>query len=280
MSPVPVLVGVAVGLVLFALGLALRGEDGRRPLAHLLAAVAPVAAVLAAHQALGKSFPAPPTEFLDWVLLAGAAVIPVGVIAGRGGALSVISVVLLAAVAGALFFFPTETLHERYWNGEVALYVGVLAGAATLAFTGRLIADAQDRTVEAALATGLAAVAAALALGLSGTSVGAQLVASLASTAGLFGVALLAAASLRENAAPVSRAMAAPQSLLFAGLLATGVLYASTPRHAGAMLLLAPLATILPGRGLVASIVRLVLVAAVSGAAAWLSRSEPNPYGY
>ena len=66
---------------------------------------------------------------------------------------------------------------------------------------------------------------------------------------------------------------------MFAGLLANGVLYAETPRTAGLLLLTAPLMVLLPGRSLVASVVRLTLVAGCAALAAFLSQVEPNPYG-
>ncbi|WP_145198437.1 hypothetical protein [Planctomycetes bacterium Poly30] len=286
----PPVAGAGVSLVLWFVVLALRGERGRRGVAVVLAALVPAAAVATTHHLQGQSFVFPPREFMDAVLLAGAGAVLLGVLAGLGrGAWPLAAVLLLFGLGGAaLFYLPTEPLHERYWDGKVLLYVGCLSVIAVVGFGGRLVAEAQRRTAESALAVALASVAAAPALGLSGTALSAMNAAALSSSAGLFGLMVVALLHFRAEEVsfrPVGRAAATTQSALFAGFVANGVLYAETPRTAGILLLAAPLLVLLPGRSLagrpwLASVVRLTLVAGVVAYAAYLSKGEPDPYGY
>ena len=278
MDPVPVLVGAAVALALIVLGVRLRGEGGRASAGAGVIALAPVIAVFTTLFVAGQSIDVPPHQFLDWVLLAGVVAVPVGLLASRGGVASIGATALVALIAVVLFTVPTESLHERYWDGRVALYVSVLTIAVVGSFGARVAAAALGRSTEMLLASAIAMLAAAPALGLSGTGTSALLVAAVSSSAGLFGLYLVARKDVRECGAPLDRASAAPQSILFGGLLANGVLYAETPRGAGALLIAAPLVALVPGKGLPASIVRLVIVVAICATAAWLSKGEPDPY--
>lgn len=279
MDPQPVIIGAIVGCALVALAVVLRGDRGRSTVAAVLAALAPVAAVLSTLYAGGQTLDVPPEQFLDWVLLAGVAAFPIGIIASKGGTSSITAVVAFAVIAGLLYTLPTESLHDRFWAGKVLLWAGALSILATACFVGRMAAEATGRGAEIALTTGMATLAASFAIGWSGSGTTALLVASMGSTAGLFGLMLAGMASLRPDAPPIGRALAAPQQILFAGLLANGVLYASTPRHVGAMLLVAPMVSIVPGKGSKAVVARLIVVALVVAAAAWMCKTEPNPYG-
>ena len=51
-------------------------------------------------------------------------------------------------------------------------------------------------------------------------------------------------------------------------------------RWAALTLLLAPLICLLPGSSVRFAVLRLLVLTVACGAAAWLSRGEPNPYGY
>jgi hypothetical protein len=182
-------------------------------------------------------------------------------------------------VSAVLFAVPTESLHERYWDGRVVLYVSVLTIAVAGNFSARVAAAALGRSTEMLLASAIAMLAAAPALGLSGTGTSALLVAAVSSSAGLFGLYLVARRDARESSGALDRASAAPQAILFGGLLANGVLYAETPKVAGAMLIAAPLVALVPGKGLPAAVVRLVIVVGIAATATWLSKGEPDPYG-
>ena len=291
MEITPVLVAAGVSLILWLAALTLRGAEGRSWVSVLLAATIPVAAVVTAHRLQGLSFGYPPKEFMEAALLAGCASVGLGVLTGRakGWATSVVALVLFGIGAATLFYYPTQPLHERYWGGEVLIYVACLTGIALVVFEGRLAAEARGRTAESALAVALATVAAAPALGLSGTTVTALDAAALSSSAGLFGLMLVGLLHFRSDdmrpVEPLGRAAAPVQSALFAGFVANGVLYAETPRVAGILLLAAPLLVLLPGRSIagrpwLASVLRLTLVAGVAAFAAYLSKGEPNPYGY
>ncbi|MFT5735013.1 MAG: hypothetical protein ACJAZN_000153 [Planctomycetota bacterium] len=291
MNITPVLAAAGVSLVLWLLALALRGAEGRSWMALALAALIPVAAVATAHRLQGLSLGYPPKEFMDAALLAGCASAAIGLFVGRakGWASGVTALVFFGLGAAALFYYPTQPLHERYWGGEVLLYVACLTGIALVGFGGRIVAEARGRTVESALAVGLATVAAAPALGLSGTAATALDAAALSSSAGLFGLLLVGLLRFRSDDTrplqPLGRAAATAQSALFAGFVANGVLYAETPRVAGILLLAAPLLVLLPGRSIagrpwLASVVRLSLVAGLSAFAVYLSKGEPSPYGY
>ena len=283
MNITAILAGAAVALLLWILALRIRGPEGRGVGAVALAAAIPLLAVATTHHLQGASFGYPPKEFMHAALLAGVGAVPLALLAGfhvRRSQWVAFAGFALGAVA--LFLLSTKSLHERYWDGRVFLYVACLSGAAVIAYGGRLIAESQGRTAEAALATGLATLGAAMALGQS-TGVSAMDAAALSSSAGLFGLMLVGLAFFGSEElrpfTPVGRAAATSQVALFAGLLANGVLYAETPRTAGLLLLTAPLVVLLPGRSLVASVVRLTLVAGCAALAAFLSQVEPNPYG-
>ncbi len=281
-----ILAGAAVALILWCVALAGRGDDGRSFHSVLLAALVPALAVGMTHFVQGAGWAIPPGEFMDAALLFGGLAVPLAVAVGfaRVRAIRGAAVVIFVVGAAGLFFLHTESLHERYWNGRVFLYVTGLTALAGIALIGRWAAERQGRTTEAALAAGLASLAASPALGWSGTGVTAMDVAGLSSSAGLLGLLLVASTRLRPDdqrpVAPLGTAASMTQTALFAGLLANGVLYAETPRTAGSLLIAAPLIVLLPGRSLLGSLLRLTAVAGVSGYAAFLSRGEPNPYGY
>jgi hypothetical protein len=281
-----ILAGAAVALVLWVLAVGGRGSEGRRAASVVLAALIPLSAVATTHYIQGAGFAMPPKEFMHAALLSGVGAAVFAIIAGfhrRWG--QWVAVLGFSSIAVALFLLATKSLHERYWDGQVALYVACLAGITVIAYGGRLAAEARDRTIEAALATGLATLAAAIALGQS-TGVSAQDAVALSSSAGLFGLLAAALTKWRPDdtrpLAPIGRAAATTQTALFAGLLGNGVLYAETPQRAGVLLIAAPLLALLPGRSVLASILRLSLVAGVAAYAAFISQVhvEPNPYGY
>ncbi len=281
-----ILAGAAVALVLWMVAVWSRGSEGRSVGAVGLAALIPLLAVGTTHhlQNLGLAFP--PKVFMDAALIAGAVGVVLGLVAGfHRRKAQWVALLGFAVGAVALFLLSTKSLHERYWDGQVALYVTCLAGAAIVAYGGRLAAEAQGRTIESSLGAALAMLGASVALGQS-TGVSAHNAAALSSSAGLFGLMLAGLAKWRPDderaLAPMGRAAATTQSALFAGLLGNGVLYAETPQEAGVLLLAAPLLVLLPGRSFLASIVRLTLVAGLTAYAAYISQLqvEPNPYGY
>ncbi|MEM1452566.1 MAG: hypothetical protein AAF957_22180 [Planctomycetota bacterium] len=281
MDPTPALIGSAVALVLILVGVALRGEGGRGIPGAVALGLAPVAAVLATLYASGEEVAVPPARFRDWALLAGVVAWPLGVLSSRGRWASVGALAGVLAVAVVLYAVPTESLHERDWAGKVNVWVAVLSVATMVGYGVRIAAAGTDRSMDANLATGIVALAAAPALGWTGTGVTAFLVAGVSASAGLFGLVQFARRSIRSDFAPLDLAVAAPQVVLLSGMLAIGTVYSETPRLAAAMLFGAPIAVLLPGKGLKATIVRLVLVSAIAGAAVWMCRPEPNPYaGY
>ncbi len=283
MNITAILAGAAVALLLWIVAVWIRGSEGRSVGSVTLAALIPLLAVATTHWRQGASFAYPPKEFMDAALLAGAVAVPLALLAGfHRRRTQWIALLAFAAGAVALFYLSTKSLHERYWDGRVLLHVACLAGAVVVAYGGRLVAEAQGRTIEAALAVALATLGAAMALGES-TGVTAMDATALSSSAGLFGLMLVALAKFRPDdkrpLAPIGRAAATTQAALFAGLLGNGVLYAETPQRAGLLLIAAPLLVLLPGRSLLASIIRLTLVAGIAALAAFLSQAEPNPYG-
>ncbi|MEM9382423.1 MAG: hypothetical protein AAGB93_20895 [Planctomycetota bacterium] len=281
MDPTPALIGSAVALVLILAGAALRGPGGRGIPGAVVLGLAPVAAVLATLYASGEVVGFPPARFRDWALLVGVVAWPLGALSSRGGWSSVVALAGVLGIAIYLYAVPTESLHDRDWSGNVTTWVAVLSAATMVAYGVRIAAAGTGRSMDANLATGIVALAAAPALGWTGTGVTAFLVAAVSASAGLFGLYQFARRSTRSEFAPLDLAAAAPQVVLLSGMLAIGVLYSETPRLAAGMLFGAPLAVLLPGKGLKGTIVRLVIVAAISGAAVWMCRPEPNPYaGY
>jgi hypothetical protein len=279
-DPKPVLIASALIIALLVAALATRGSHGRGALALSFAALAPVAAALTTLAVFGRAICFPPKDFLDGVVLVGVAGVPLGVLIGLGGARAMLGVVGAGGLSVWLFLGRTSSLHERYWDGAVTQHVAVLIGATALALAVRWAAPLRARTTECGLGFALAAVLAAPALGWSGTLVSALLAATVSASSGLPGLLLLLRPGLEAGYAPLHRSAALPQVLLFAGVLANGALYAETPAWSALTLLLAPAVCLLPGPGLGFAALRLMVVTGACGTAAWLSRGEPNPYGY
>lgn len=281
-DPLPPLAGTAVGTLLLLMGMKFRGGDGRGLGGSFLAALAGLGTLVSALHASDLSVGMPPNVFRDWTVVATA----VGVLAGTlmGGSLALQAAGMLVGAGALIYLFavPTESLHVRYWDGQVALYVAALAGAGILALLVRVGQTAQGRTAEGMVAFAISASMAAPAVGLTGTGVSAGLAGALAGGAGLFGLLLAAQPGLRERSDGVGRAAATVQVIALVGVLGTAVLYAETPKWSGAVLLLAPCLTLLPGKTAPAALVRLGLVAAVCIApviVALLAQEPPNPYG-
>ncbi|MGB0333476.1 MAG: hypothetical protein ACPGPE_16835, partial [Planctomycetota bacterium] len=278
-DPTPVLVATGLILALLAAALGLRGQGRRAWVSLSLAALAPIAACLTTLVVFGRSLAFPPKVFLDSVLVVGAAGVPLGVLVGLGGVRARLGVLGAGGLGVWLYLGRTASLHERYWDGAVTEHVAVLLGATLLAVAVRWVGAARSRMTESSLGFALAAVLAAPALGWSGTLVSALLAATISASSGLPGLLLLLRPGLREGYSPLYRAAALPQVLLLAGVLANGALYAETPPWAALSLLLAPLICLLPGSSVRFAVLRLLVLTAACGAAAWLSRGEPNPYG-
>ncbi len=279
-DPTPVLVASALIIALLAAALAVRGESGRGVPALALAALAPLAAALTTLAVFGRAVSVPPKDFLDGVVLVGAAAVPLGVLIGLGGVRCILGLAGGGGPSVWLFLSRTSSLHERYWDGAVTQPVAVLVGATAFALAARWAAPARGRTTECSLGFALAAVLAAPALGWSGTLVSALLAATVSASSGLPGLLLLLRPGLDAGYAPLHRSAALPQVLLLAGVLANGALYAETPAWSALTLLLAPALCLLPGSGLRFAALRLIVVTGACAGAAWLSRGEPNPYGY
>jgi hypothetical protein len=277
MSPVPVVIGGAVAALVLLLGWqpwrrggASSSGAGARPFGPLASALAGPVAVLVTLYANASKLSLPPRKYLDWVLL--AALLSIGLVGLRGrGKRS--SIGLFALGAGVLAYFPTRSLHERYWGDERVAWLVGLVLAFVLAF---LVAQRAltTRRAEGASALALAALGSAPALGLSGTGSAALLVASLGGVALLVTGLALVRRDLRpwEGFAPTFAA-------LHAGLVASGVLYAETPLWAGLALVLAPAFVLLPGGSVRVRLARLVLVAVTVALAVWSANPPPRPYG-
>lgn len=279
-DPTPVLVASGLILALLAAALGLRGDGRRASVSLSLAALAPMAACLTTLVVFGRGLSFLPKDFLDSVLVVGAAAVPLGVLVGLGGFRALLGVLGAGGLEVWLYLGRTASLHERYWGGAVTEHVAVLLGATMLAVAVRWAGTARSRVTESSLGFALAAVLAAPALGWSGTLVSALLAATISASSGLPGLLLLLRPGLREGYAPLYRAAALPQVLLLAGFLANGALYAETPPWAALTLLLAPIICLLPGSSLRSAVLRLLVVTLACSAAAWWSRGEPNPYGY
>lgn len=280
MQELPAIGGTAASLILLLGAYALRGRAGRSAAGILLAVLAAPAALLTAHVLNGNSVDVPPKVFMDWAVYATGAAMVTGWLVAGGAVRSGAGVLLGVAVSAVVFTAGTESLHERYWDGEVLLHVGSLAGLALLAVTCRVVQGATDRTAEGMLAFGMSALAAAPALGFTGSGQSAYAAAGLAGGAGLFGLFLVARRG-GSDVGSIGRAAGAVQAMALLMVIANGVLYGSTPKWMGAVLLLGPLLTLLPGRGLKAAIARLCLVAVVVGSApgaiAYEKANEPEP---
>jgi hypothetical protein len=276
MSPIPVVIGGAVAALVLLLGWqpwrrgGASSSGGTRPRGPLARARAGPVAVLVTLYANASKLSVPPRKYLDWVLL--AAILAIGLVGlrGRGQRLAI---VLFALGASVLAYFPTHSLHERYW-GDARVYwlVGLVLVFVTSFFVAqRALAT---RRAEGAGALAIAALGAAPALGLSGTGGAALLVAALGGAAMLVTGLALVRRDLRpgDGFAPTFAA-------LHAGLVASGVLYAETPRWSGLALVLAPLWVLLPGGSGRIRSARLALVAATVAIAAWTAKLPPNPYG-
>ncbi len=282
MDPIPPSAGAALGFVLLVGSALCRASSGRSASAAALASASAVAAVLLATWLSGIRPSFPPVAFRDWAALALLSSVPLAWIASRGRWQACGAIAVLAALLAALFAIPTETLHERYWDGRVAEHVGGMSLVGLVAVLVRWGQSARGRVPEGMLAFALAALAAAPTLGLTGTGVSAALAGALAGAAGTFGLATVAIAPLRSSLGPVGVAAGTTQIVALMGALATGALYAETPLWSAAVLVLAPAATLLPGAGLRGAVIRLALVVgccAVPAVAASIDQPAPNPYG-
>lgn len=283
MDPIPPTLGTAAGFVVLLLAHLLRGQDGRRHVALLLAAAAAPVALFTANGLAGGEFSLPPTDFRGWTLALALGSLLLGWVAAQGRAAAALAAGASLAALAYLFLVPTESLHERYWDGQVALYAGSLAGVSAATLLLRYEQVRRERVGEGLLAFAIAGVAAAPTLGFTGTGVGAALAGAVAGGAGLLGLlTTFLGDRWRLNLGPLGMALGTSQALVMAGVLATGVLYAETPKESGLALALAPLLTLLPGRGLKGTLLRLTLVAAVAAAPAihaYLNQPPPNPYG-
>lgn len=271
MSPVPVVIGGAVAALVLLLGWQPWRRGGHRPAGPLASALALPAAVWATLYANASAVAWPPRRYLDWVLLAGVAAVA---LVGLGRRRSRLAAVLFALGAAVLAYFPTRSLHERYWGDARLLWIAGL----TLAFLASFLVARRALSVrgpEGAGALALAALASAPALGLSGTGGGALLVAALGGAAALItGIALL-----RSDLGP-GQGAAPTFAMLHAGLVASGVLYAETPPASGLALVLAPAFVLLPCEGRGARAARFGLVAAAVALAAFAARGESVYTGY
>ncbi|MEZ6017371.1 MAG: hypothetical protein R3F49_19820 [Planctomycetota bacterium] len=270
MSPLPVVIGCAVAAALLLLGWQPWRRGAERPVGPLASALAaPVAALVTLYANAGR-VALPPRVYLDWVFVLGA--LAVALVALRDqkprAALG-----LFGAGAAFLAVYPTQSLHERYWGDQRVLWMLGLTAALVAAF---LIARAalRARRADGAAALSIAALASAPALGLSGTGSGALLVASVGGAAAL----VAGLGYLRRDLAPWS-GFAATFAALHAGIVASGVLYAETPRWSGLALVLAPALVLIPGSSKRLRLARLALVVVAVGIAAWQAKGAPNPYG-
>jgi len=264
--------GCALAAVLLLLGWQPWRRAAERPIGPLASALAaPVAALATLYGNAGR-LTFPPRQYLDWVLLAGFAAVPL--IALRGGRRA-LSLGLFAAGAAALAYFPTASLRARYWGDDRWLWMAALVGVFTALYwvAQRTFAS---RGPDAPAAFGLVALAAAPTLGFSGTGLAALLVASVGGTA-----LLVAALSLWRRDLRPSEGLAGPLAVLLAGLVTSGVLFAETPRTCGLVLLAAPLAMLVPASGARARLARMAAVLAAAGWAAYTvhSQAAANPYG-
>lgn len=273
MSPIPVVYGGAVAAVLLLLGWQPWRRASERPIGPLTSALAAPAAALTALYANASSVKWPPREYLDWVFLASA--LAVGFVAFRGRR-AVAAGGLFVLGAAVLAYFPTRSLHVRYWGDDRLLWLGALVGAFTASYWIAGSALHRRAKGDGAAALAIAALGAAPALGLSGTG-GAALVAAAVGAAAL----LVAALGWLRQDLRLGEGLAPPFAALHCGLLASGVLYAETPRWSALALVLAPALVLLPGTRPRARLARLALVLVVVVGAVWTARAPANPYaGY
>lgn len=276
MDPLPAIVASLIGLAVLLAAFWQRGGDGRAIVGVLLAVVSAPLALVAGHLLNGSSIDVPPKVFMDWALYASAASMVVGLLVAGGPVLRVAGMLLGGVLAVYVFTVGTESLHERYWDDRVMLHAGTLASITVVALAVRVVQgvgeSARERTAEGMLAFALAALAAAPTLGYTGSGHSALLAAGLAGGAGLFGL-FLASRREADGVRTIGRAAGAVQVVALAVVIANGVLYGSTPRWMGAVLMLGPILTLLPGRALKASVARLVLVGLAVG-------SAPGVIGY
>lgn len=282
MDPIPPSAGSALGLLLLLVATLVRGDTGLSGLGAGLAAASALGALVTTSLLSGLEINLEPRAFRDWALLAVLVCVPLGSIASRGrGAAAVVAVTIGALLVG-LFLHPTESLHERYWGGRVALHVGGLSAVALACVLTRWGQARASRIPEGMMAFALAGVAAAPTLGFTGTGVSAAIAGGVAGSAGLFGVAAALVPRLRNDLGAIGMAAGTTQAMVLVGALATGALYAETPLWSAALLALAPLWTLLPGTGVRGGVIRLALVlatVAVPAVMAYLNQPEPNPYG-
>lgn len=282
MDPIPPIAGAALGLAFLVLGALLNLKGGRGQIGAVLGAASAAIAVLVAGALSGVQVTARPTAFRDWTHLALLASVPLAWLASHGAGRALAARVMICAILMGLFVYPTAPLHDRYWDGRVALHVAGLTLISWLAVEVRWLHVSHDRASEGMLAFALAAVGAAPTLGFTGTGISAVLAGALAGAAGLFGLAVLVSPALRSAVDAMGVPAGTTQAVALIGVLTTGALYAETPAWSAATLALAPSLALLPGAGLRGCIIRLTLVAAAAATpavAAYFASSAPTPYG-
>ena len=282
MDPIPPSAGTILGFALLVAGARLRAGGGHRRLGILLGAASAPAAVILAAALSGVHVTSRPVAFRDWTLLVLICSAPLAWLAAHGRRRATVAMAVLVALLVGLFLYPTAPLHERYWDGRVALHVSGLSLMSWLAIQVRVWHAARARVPEGMIAFALAAVAAAPTLGFTGTGISAALAGALGGAAGLSGLTLLLRPGLGRAAGSLLVSAGITQAVGLIGALATGALYAETPLWSAGTLALAPALTLLPGVGRRGRIARLALVGAVAATpavAAYLSQPAPNPYG-
>src|SRR5688572_28586904 len=128
MSPTPVVIGGALAALVLLLGWqpwrrgggSTSGAAGGRLLGPLASALAGPVAVLATLYANASKLSVPPRKYLDWALLGALAAVALFPLRGRRQGLAV---ALYALGAAALAYFPTRSLHERYWGDDRVLWL-------------------------------------------------------------------------------------------------------------------------------------------------------------
>lgn len=282
MDLIPPSAGASLGLVLLLAGALLCGSGGHRRLGILMGAASAAAAVILAAGLSGVHVTSRPAAFRDWTLLALICSVPLAWLAAHGGRRATVAMGILVALLVGLFLYPTAPLHERYWEGRVALHVAGLSLMSWLAIQVRRWQAARARVAEGMIAFALVAVAAAPTLGFTGTGISAALAGALGGATGLFGLTLLLRPGLGRAAGSLCVSAGITQAVGLIGALATGALYAETPLWSAGALALAPALTLLPGAGRRGLIIRLASVgsaAAAPAVAAYLASPGPNPYG-
>ena len=164
MDPIPPIAGTILGFVLLVSGALLCAGGGHRRLGILMGAASAAAAVILAAALSGVHVTSRPAAFRDWTLFALICSVPLAWLAGPGGRRATVAMGGLVALLVGLFLYPTAPLHDRYWEGRVALHVAGLSLTSWLAIQVRVWQAARARVPEGMIAFALAAVAAAVAL--------------------------------------------------------------------------------------------------------------------